>query len=460
MTGTTHRGMFKDDVLARLADKYNVAQFASFGPGAEPQQRHLRITDPGATDPAAGPADVEAAIELVLRRSAGAVNVRSFRPEAPKGNPFRYDLTSAAEAASIVRALATEGYHTIVNETIDIADGGVSGVALGEVIEFSPLDTPRAVEKPGATALPRDLADRLLATVYGFAPRIPPTDRQRVEFSIHPLRVGVRREHTIVWETAEDTGAGRPLVSWPDNFSRFVGDKAYGLLVADAVGLPVPLTTVIGRNVAPFRFGGTTGSKEVWLRTCPAEQVPGHYTTRKGWTDPYRLLHEEDPSGKILVSVLAQESVPAVFSGASRPVSDGPDLIEGVAGHGDRFMLGQADPQELPTAVLADVRAITEQARRHAGPVRTEWAHDGRRAWVLQLHVATNVTRHGVLSAGDPAHGWVDFDPDDGLTALERLVEHASASQLGVALTRAVGYTSHVGDLLRRAGVPGRFRAG
>lgn len=78
----------------------------------------------------------------------------------------------------------------------------------------------------------------------------------------------------------------------PDRLARgrttsaaFFGDKAYGLLVADAIGLPVPLATVVGRNTAPFRFGDVTGTGEVWLSTCPSESVPGHYLTRKGWAD-------------------------------------------------------------------------------------------------------------------------------------------------------------------------------
>ena len=50
-----------------------------------------------------------------------------------------------------MRTLAADGYFTIVNETVDTADGGVSGVVLGDIMEFAPLDTPRGVEKPGAS---------------------------------------------------------------------------------------------------------------------------------------------------------------------------------------------------------------------------------------------------------------------------------------------------------------------
>ena len=90
----------------------------------------------------------------------------------------------------------------------------------------------------------------------------------RVEFSIHPKKQGVKKEHTIIWEYEkyEDVNyKGR--ISWPNNFSKFIGDKVYGLLIADSLNIKVPKTTVISRNVAPFVFGKETGSFEKWIRT-------------------------------------------------------------------------------------------------------------------------------------------------------------------------------------------------
>ena len=92
----------------------------------------------------------------------------------------------------------------------------------------------------------------LLGTVYGFTPDLDGRPGERVEFSLHPLAAGVRQTHTIVWER-EPVDAG-PLTAgptWPNRFSRFLGDKAFGLLVADLLGLPVPATTAVGRRVAP-----------------------------------------------------------------------------------------------------------------------------------------------------------------------------------------------------------------
>ena len=156
--------------------------------------------------------------------------------------------------------------------------------------------------------------------------------------------------------------------------------------MADALGLPVPRTRVIPRALAPFSFGTPTGKAETWLRTCPREQVPGRFTTRHGWTDPYRLLQEEDPGGDLIASVLAQEGVDARFSGALVTGADGEPLIEGVAGFGDQFMLGRRAPEELPPEIAGSLRDLYRRAAGRLGPVRFEWAHDGARPWIVQLH--------------------------------------------------------------------------
>ena len=97
---------------------------------------------------------------------------------------------------------------------------------------------------------------------------------------------------------------------------------------------------MISRRVAPFRFGTTTGTGEYWLRTCPAEQLPGRFFTGRGWVDPFQLLAKEDPIGSSLASVLAQEGVRAFYSGALIVGADGEVIIEGVPGHGDQIMRG------------------------------------------------------------------------------------------------------------------------
>ena len=68
-------------------------------------------------------------------------------------------------ATSVLKRFSSQGLHTIVNETVDVNDGGVSGVLMHNVLEYSPDDTPRCVEKPGVASLPAIRVDQLhLAT--------------------------------------------------------------------------------------------------------------------------------------------------------------------------------------------------------------------------------------------------------------------------------------------------------
>jgi hypothetical protein len=444
----------KDEMLSRLATQANVAQFVSFGPGDDLPQRHscLRGHAPGHRFASAG----DAVGALLSLASGGSVNVRSFRAGAPKGGPFSYGLTRRDDVLAVLRARAGDGLHTIANETVDVHDGGVSGVALGGVVEFAPGDTPRSVESPGTTALGHDHAMALLRTVYGFTPGLDGRPGERVEFSIHPLAAGVRQAHTILWERERvDPVSLAPRLTWPNRFSRLLGDKAFGLLVADLLGLPVPATTVVGRRVAPFSFGRPTGSAERWLRTCPAEPVPGRFPTQRGWRDPFTLLAAEDPSGADVVAVLAQEGVGARWSGAALPDAGGGLLVEGVPGFGEDFMLARAAPGPLPDRVVDDVRQLGARAAAALGPVRFEWSHDGGTAWVVQLHQATTTATRTTIHPGTPAR-WRQFDPALGLERLRDLIAAVDPGD-GIELTSDVGVTSHAGDLLRRAAIPSRL---
>jgi hypothetical protein len=442
----------KDERLTELAERYNVAQFVSFSVGTAPAVRNHRIYD---CPPGAEFTDIAAAIDQLLKASAGSVNVRSFRADQDKGNPFKYGITTTESAVATVRKLAAEGYSTIVNETIDTDDGGVSGVMLGGILEFTPSDTPRGVEKPGTVSVPYQLGIGILSTIYGFQPDLTERPNARVEFSVHPMRVGYRREHTLHWEIeCVESVALAPRIAWPNRLSRHIGDKAFGLLIAHLIDLPVPRTTVIPRAVAPFEFGRPTGTSEFWMRTCPREPQPGRFTTRFGWHDPYKVMAVEDPDGSSIASVLAQESVAAAYSGASLPAHHGRDHVEGVAGRGDDFMLGIRESEHLPAHVIRDVQDLGARAREILGPVRLEFVHDGNMAWVVQLHLTSSEYRPSIISPGTPENGWLEFDPASGLVRLNHLISRAQHERRGVRVVAPVGITSHVGDLLRRAGIP------
>lgn len=446
----------KDHRLDRLAAHYSVAQFVSFTPDqVELRHSQLRHARPSATD------SLEDVLAMLLQKScSNSVNVRSFLPQRDKGCPFIYGLRDVAEASAAVRGLAQNGYYTIVNETIDVDDGGVSGVLMGGIVEFTPGDTPRGVEKDGVVSLEYDVAMQLLTTIYGFAPDLKQREDERLEWSIHPGRAGTRHTHTVVWESEAiepvDLAARH---NWPNRFSEHIGDKAYGLLIAHILGARVPRTTVVGRNVAPFSFGTSSGTGDRWLRTCPRVQAPGKFSTTSGWVDPFTLLAHEDPSGSEVVSVLSQEAVDSRWSGATLPDKAAQkSIIEGASGTGQAFMLGERSPDRLPAPVIGDVLSVVNYLnQRLQVSTRIEWAHDGNSAWVLQLHLSPEIgLQGGVISPGD-ASEWLKFHVADGLDALRELLPKAQDLRAGVLVIGQVGLTSHVGDLLRKAGIPARF---
>lgn len=450
---TGSRQLYKDKVLDEAANIGNVAQFVSFDPTL--RCRFSRVRDYRENHRFSS---VDEAVALLLKRAPeSSVNVRSFDPDFPESHEFLYGLTEVKSVTNEIKRLASEGLHTIVNETVDVNDGGVSGVVLGNVVEFAPQDTPRAVEKPGVASLPRDLAFRLLRTVYGFAPEFDYPETYRVEFSIHPPRRGVRNQHTIVWQVEEvGSTSHAPSLIWPNRFSRFIGDKAFGLLITDLIGLPVPATTVVPRWLAPFRFGKEIGVKETWIRTCPTEQQPGKFTTQRGWADPFALLAEEDPTGTAIASVLAQEGVDALYSGALIVAEDGEPIIEGVRGFGEEFMVGHASPEKLPQRVVEAVKTLFRVATNTLGPVRMEWVFDGQDVWVVQLHKGATETSGGTVVPGKPIR-FRSFDVSEGVDALRTLAADAQTKGEGVVLVGNVGVTSHFGDILRRRGIPSKI---
>jgi hypothetical protein len=450
-TRESHNPLLKDAVLDQLASRANVAQFVSFDPSL--RKRFSRLQ--GDIDPS-GIGDAREWVKLALSRSPErSVNVRSFLPTNPKASEFVYGLTTVDDVFGHVSRLAADGLFTIVNETVDVHDGGVSGVVQGDLIEFAPDDTPRAVERPGVASLPRAEGTRLLEVVYGVDPDLSFPPSLRVEFSLHPLRRGVRSSHTLIWEVEEQANPPEaPAFSWPNKFSRLVGDKAYGLMVADLVGLLVPRSTVIARTVAPFSFGIETGTAEVWLRTAPAEQTPGLFSTTRGWTDPYELLAKEDPDANV-ASVIAQEGVEPMFSGAALLSRADDAIIEGVRGSGEAFMTGAQPPEPLPREVVEGVELVLGQAGSH-GFGSLEWVFDGSAVWVLQLHPAVSLGKEKVVIPG-PHTREVSFDVSRGLEAFRQFLQGLEKGHDSVLLLGDVGITSHFGDLLRAAGLPSKI---
>ena len=445
----------KDDRLAHVAKSHNVASFASFAPG-NADLRHLVVN--GVILSSAKLTLEQATSQLMSEAATSTLNVRTFTDGPSKGLPFHYGLSSIDQVCNLVREHTSAGLYCIVNETVDVHDGGVSGVSLGGIVEFSPDDTPRAVERTGTVSLPIAIGRRILSTVYSAPLEIPSLEGSRYEFSVHPQGVGYRKTHVLVWEVEHVSPVAlRAEPFWPNDFSRLVGDKTFGLLLAHSCGARVPTTRVVSRRVAPFEFGSSTGTYNWWMRTAPAIQTPGHFTTTPKWVDPFQLLEKEDRDGDV-AAVLAQEGVRARYSGATAMAADGTVVVEGVAGEGDAFMLGLDEPVDLPEAVVDAVSECVDELRSTLGAVRIEWAHDGTSVWVLQMHRTNDAVGAGVLNPGDAAD-WLTFRPSDGLERLREIIALAIESSMGIEVTEPVGLTSHVGDLVRRAGVPARLRA-
>src|SRR5579872_1560034 len=235
----------KDRSLDELARVGNVAQFVSFAPkGGLPVQQYSRVAG---FDENHIFRDLRQALTSLLAASPdGTINLRSFAPNSPRSRDFHYGISDVQQAITLAEGLLEKGLFVIANETVDVSDGGVSGVVQGGVIEFAPDDTPRCVEKAGTASLPVAVGLRVLRTVYGFEPEIVDAHSGRLEFSIHPKPRGWRKTHTLMWEyEGSDSAPAKPNVAWPNRFSRHIGDKAFGLLVADALGFDVPFTTVI-----------------------------------------------------------------------------------------------------------------------------------------------------------------------------------------------------------------------
>ncbi len=460
-------GNMKDEKLDYLVTNKiaNVAQFISFEPDSDVKTRFIHINNFDNNKEISIKKLIE---KLILSAPSKSVNIRSFSEKTMKGNKLVYNkgINDIDEILDTIKENSLNNKYSIVNENIDINDCGVSGVALGDVIEFSPEDTPKCVEKEGVCSLPREIGLRILQNVYGFSPDIKFYNNYRIEFSIHPNRQGVKKQHTIIWEYEyyEKVDYQRKI-SWPNNFSRFIGDKVFGLLIADSLGIMVPKTTVISRKIAPFTFGIDTGLNEKWIRTCPIKKEPGKFFTGSNWIDPFKLMEEEEAKGSNeinIASIISQHAVDALYSGASfvTEYEDG-DLIEGVFGNGDKFMVGEQDKLELPIEVIERVKTLNNKIRsyhKELGNVSVEWVYDGKTVWLVQLNQLKGENKYknldsNIIVHGNPAHYEKVF-VKDGLDSLRNKIELFKDKNIGVELIGNIGVTSHFGDLLRLSNIP------
>lgn len=466
--------MRKDDILFNLIQQgYNVAQFIGIDSVDIYNPRHVYING---LDSHKQYTLKELIVELINRSKSKYVNIRSYQVNNMKGNRFVYKkgIDDIDEIMYIIQENAQNGLESIVNENIDISDGGVSGVLLSNIVEFSPNDTPRCVEKEGVCSLDREIGLEMLEKVYGFSlkklKKISPT--QRVEFSIHPQRQGIKQEHVIFWEM-EDVGWVQTTsqLNIPNNFSRYIGDKVFGLLLADCMDIPVPKSTVINRSVAPFNFGKDTGCNEVWIRTAPSKKLGGYYDTFFGWVDPFELINSnenridscEDDCN--IPSLISQKSVLATYSGAGMFDSESLDLvIEGVAGYGDEFMI-DGKKESLPNNIF---KLVCDQSMDifntfdiacNIGDVSFEWVLDeNNELWIVQFNKLNHKSTNNIIVPAECENiEYIDFDTTtNDIDSLRGIIKHiqSQSAKGGVRVLGNIGVTSHIGDILRASSIP------
>src|ERR1051325_7818775 len=102
--------MWKDEFLDRLSEEgANVAQFVSFAPSLE--TRFSRIK--GLMDRI--PESLEEGVRLLYARAnSTSLNIRTFLPEKPEGNPFEYGIQDVEKVQERAKLHAQNGLHVIV----------------------------------------------------------------------------------------------------------------------------------------------------------------------------------------------------------------------------------------------------------------------------------------------------------------------------------------------------------
>jgi hypothetical protein len=168
-------------------------------------------------------------------------------------------------------------------------------------------------------------------------------------------------------------------------------------------------------------------------------------------------MRKEDPRGTQIAALIFQDDVEASYSGAAVTNGDGSVIIEGKAGHGDQFMLGEAPDSHLPDYVKDSVQNVWERACRIFGPVRFEWCFDKTgTVWIVQFHLGRRNSNGNVIYPGKP-EGFKVFKVSKGIKEFRSLIEQAKKEKFGIILKGNVGITSHFGDLLWRNEIPSRL---
>lgn len=129
--------MLKDEKLNyMMKNGSNIARFISVNPDME-----IRFINIDGNYERKGTLK-ECIVDLINISNSKSVNIRSFAKDSMKGHKFVYGKTieDIEGIIEIIKENSSNGKYSIINETIDVNDGGVSGVVLNNVIEFAPND--------------------------------------------------------------------------------------------------------------------------------------------------------------------------------------------------------------------------------------------------------------------------------------------------------------------------------
>ena len=403
--------------------------------------------------------------ELKETASDGCFGIRSFLDGKPSGNPLFLHLNDEDKGVEIIESLQAKGYYTIVSESLDEKVTPLfSGVILGDRMELGFGTTPRCVDDPNirTAVLPLKLGKSIINTVFGAElPLFKPRDR--VEFTVTGTPVGALEQRHIVWEVSEEeaTMTNTEIGIWPNHVSEAIGDKCYGLLVANAMGFNVPFTTAFVPNMQPFSFGRPKDTGTVYTRTCPATKSPGHYPSQRGYHNPlYALKHPESLDENFvqsqhvppLASMIVQQEVVAAYAGVCIFNTDQPMRVEGTKGYGDNFMLGDSH-DDMPAEVTTKVEAIGLSLLQNIGNGEIEWVmHQDGTLFVVQLCKHKNV----VLPTPED---FVEF-AYKGHSDLERFREfcHNHDNSKGIVVTGGASELSHVGQIAKQYQIKAIFK--
>ena len=456
---STHKSWVLNDIA--YMKNGNVAQFVSFDDKGKVEYYSLKedVWEPDYRNKAL------LLNNLLKYATYGKVNIRTYKLDDNMSHPFIQNLSTIDEIYSYLEKFKEQKLYTIVSETVVTNDGGVSGIMDSDIVEFAPGITPRDIENLSSieiAKLPREMGCAILECIYGttLAP-FKYEKNKRIEFSTHPKPIGSSNNNKLFWQIDKSTAhIDAPDICWPNSFSKMIGDKTYGLMVAYFLGFNVPCTTVYNKNdrVPNFTFGRYTKSKKVWTRSCPSESQPGKYPTFPKYVKSSKFfkLCGDYPD---MVACIHQDEVNAKYSGGMIIDRDYNVWIDGVKGFGDHFMMGDVNNTiQLPDKIYKLVKVVgLELSRKINNSIKVEWVVDhNNEFWVLQLRVDDSVKACSTIVDVECFGNYVEYDPlgDTGLIKLRKLVDDIKDTGDGIVVKRKIGITSHVADILRKNKIP------